>query len=566
MLQELRIRNLAIIDKLEIDFSNGLNVMTGETGAGKSIIVDALELVLGGRASAELIRTNADEAVVEAGFDIEGNNKIADLMSSFGIENDDSQIIIKRIVSRAGKNRIYINNSLTNLSTLSAIGDELIDIHGQHEHQSLLKTDKHIDILDAFGSAGYDKKIYELRRDVEGCYNKLRTLKERLSELENKEKNRIKEEEFLRYQIKEIEEAALNPKEDEELLSKKSVAANAGKLASLSNSAYEGLYENDAAVMKELSKILTAIKEIGKLDNRAEENAKLCETAVFQLEEVADFLRGYSEKIEFDADEFARIDDRLDLINRLKKKYGNAIEDILLSLEEAKKRLQAMEKLDEDIGNIKADIDKEGRDVSILAIELSKKREKVAKDIEKKVEAELSDLDMKKTRFVVKMWKESGSDTVDGFSLTSKGIDKIEFLISPNLGEEPKSLSKIASGGELSRIMLALKAILADADSVPTLVFDEVDAGIGGGVAETVGERLKRIAKGHQVFCITHLPQIAGYADNHYFVEKKAEGSRTITKVVKLKEDGRVKELARMLGGKKITETTLKHAGEMLRQ
>ena len=565
MLQELRIQNLAIIDKLEIDFSNGLNVMTGETGAGKSIIVDALELVLGGRASAELIRTNADEAVVEAGFDIEGNNKIADLISSFGIENDDSRVIIKRIVSRAGKNRIYINNSLTNLSTLSAIGDELVDIHGQHEHQSLLKTDKHIDILDAFGSAGYDKKIYELRRDVEGCYNKLRTLKERLSELENREKNRIKEEEFLRYQIREIEEAALNSKEDEELLSKKSVAANAGKLASLSNSAYEGLYEADASVIKELSKILNAVKEISKIDNRVEETVKLCESAVFQLEESADFLRGYKEKIEFDADEFAKIDDRLDLINRLKKKYGSTIEDILLSLEEAKKRLQGMEKLDEDIGDIKAGIDKERKDASIISVELSKKREKVAKDIEKKVEAELSDLNMKKTRFVVKMWKESGSDTEDGFSLTSKGIDKIEFLISANLGEEPKSLSKIASGGELSRIMLALKAILADADSVPTLVFDEVDAGIGGGVAETVGERLKRIAKGHQVFCITHLPQIAGYADNHYFVEKKAEGSRTITKVVKLKEDGRVKELARMLGGKKITETTLKHAEEMLR-
>ena len=566
MLQELRIQNLAIIDKLEIDFSNGLNVMTGETGAGKSIIVDALELVLGGRASAELIRTNADEAVVEAGFDIEGNNKIADLISSFGIENDESRVIIKRIVSRTGKNRIYINNSLTNLSTLSAIGDELVDIHGQHEHQSLLKTDKHIDILDAFGSAGYDKKIYELRRDVEGCYNKLRSLKERLSELENKEKNRIKEEEFLRYQIREIEEAALNSKEDEELLSKKSVAANAGKLASLSNSAYEGLYEADASVIKELSKILNAVKEISKIDNRVEETVKLCESAVFQLEESADFLRGYKEKIEFDADEFAKIDDRLDLINRLKKKYGSTIEDILLSLEEAKKRLQGMEKLDEDIGDIKAGIDKERKDASIISVELSKKREKVAKDIEKKVEAELSDLNMKKTRFVVKMWKESGSDTEDGFSLTTKGIDKIEFLISANLGEEPKSLSKIASGGELSRIMLALKAILADADSVPTLVFDEVDAGIGGGVAETVGERLKRIAKGHQVFCITHLPQIAGYADSHYFVEKKAEGSRTITKVVKLKEDGRVKELARMLGGKKITETTLKHAEEMLRQ
>ena len=566
MLQELRIQNLAIIDKLEIDFSNGFNVMTGETGAGKSIIVDALELVLGGRASAELIRTGSDEAVVEAGFDIEGNNKIADLISSFGIENDDSRVIIKRIVSRAGKNRIYINNSLTNLSTLSVIGDELVDIHGQHEHQSLLKTDKHIDILDAFGSAGYDKKIYELRRDVEGCYNKLRSLKERLSELENKEKNRIKEEEFLRYQIREIEEAALNSKEDEELLSKKSVAANAGKLASLSNSAYEGLYEADASVIKELSKILNAVKEISKIDNRVEETVKLCESAVFQLEESADFLRGYKEKIEFDADEFAKIDDRLDLINRLKKKYGNAIEDIFLSLEEAKKRLQAMEKLDEDIGDIKAGIDKERKDASIISVELSKKREKVAKDIEKKIEAELSDLNMKKTRFVVKMWKESGSDTEDGFSLTAKGIDKIEFLISANLGEEPKSLSKIASGSELSRIMLALKTILADADSVPTLVFDEVDAGIGGGVAETVGERLKRIAKGHQVFCITHLPQIAGYADSHYFVEKKAEGSRTITKVVKLKEDGRVKELARMLGGKKITETTLKHAEEMLRQ
>ena len=565
MLQELRIQNLAIIDKLNIDFSNGLNIMTGETGAGKSIIVDALELVLGGRASAELIRTGADEAVIEAAFDMEGNKAIADLVSSFGIDNDDSRIIIKRIVSRAGKNRIYINNSLTNLSTLSIIGDELVDIHGQHEHQSLLKTDKHIDMLDAFGSAG-SSALYELRKDVEGHYNKLKALKERLSELENREKDRVKEEEFLRYQIREIEDSALKPREDEELLSKKSVGANAEKLASFSNNAYEGLYESDAAAMKELSKILNAVKEISKLDNRAEAAAKLCETAIFQLEEVADFLRGYSEKIEFDADEFARIDDRLDLINRLKKKYGSTIEDILLSLEEAKKRLQAMEKLDEDIEHIGAEIDKAKNDVTALAMELSKKREKVARDIEKKVEAELSDLNMKKTRFAVKMWKESGSDTADGFSLTSKGIDRIEFLIAPNIGEEPKPLAKIASGGELSRIMLSLKAILADADSVPTLVFDEVDAGIGGAVAETVGERLKSIAKGHQVFCITHLPQIAGYADNHYFVEKKVEGSRTITKVVKLNEDGRVKELARMLGGKKITETTLKHAEEMLKQ
>ncbi len=565
MLQELRIQNLAIIDKLEIDFSNGLNVLTGETGAGKSIIVDALELALGGRASAELIRTGAEEAVVEAAFDIEGNKAIADLASGFGIDNDDSRIIIKRIVSRTGKNRIYINNCITNLSTLSAIGDELVDIHGQHEHQSLLKTDKHIDMLDAFGTAA-SSALYELRKGVEAHYNKLKALKERLFELENREKDRVKEEEFLRYQIREIEDAALKPKEDEELLSKKSVGANAEKLASFSNIAYERLYEGDAAVMKELSKILNAVKEISKLDNRAEETAKLCEAAIFQLEEAAGFLRDYSEKIEFDADEFAKIDDRLDLINRLKKKYGSTIEDILLSLEEAKKRLQAMEKLDEDIGDIKTGIDKEKKDVSILSMELSKKREKVARDIEKKAEAELSDLNMKKTRFVVKMWKESGSDTVDGFSLTSKGIDRIEFLIAPNIGEEPKPLAKIASGGELSRIMLALKAILADADSVPTLVFDEVDAGIGGGVAETVGERLKSIAKGHQVFCITHLPQIAGYAGNHYFVEKKVEGSRTITKVMKLSEDGRVKELARMLGGKKITETTLKHAEEMLRQ
>ncbi|MBI5181748.1 MAG: DNA repair protein RecN [Nitrospirae bacterium] len=566
MLQELRIQNLAIIDKLEIDFSNGLNVLTGETGAGKSIIVDALELVLGGRASAELIRTGADEAVVGAGFDIEGNKAIADLMSGFGIDNDDTRIIIKRIISHTGKNRIYINNSLTNLSTLSAIGDELVDIHGQHEHQSLLKIDKHIDMLDAFGSAGFDKKIYELRRAVEDYYNRLKTLKERLLELENKEKDRVKEEEFLRYQIREIEEASLKPKEDEDLLSKKRVGANAGKLATLSNSAYEGLYESDAAVIKELNKALTAIREIGRLDSRAEEPARLCESAIAQLEEAAGFLRDYSQKIEFDSDEFIKIDDRLDLINRLKKKYGSTIEDILLSLEEAKKRLQAMEKLDEDIGDIKAGIDKAKKDVSVLAMELSRKREKVARDIEKKVEAELSDLNMKKTRFAVKMWKESGSDTVDGFSLTAKGIDRVEFLIAPNVGEEPKPLAKIASGGELSRIMLALKAILAEADDVPTLVFDEVDAGIGGGVAEVVGERLKRIAKGHQVFCITHLPQIAGYADSHYFVEKKAEGSRTITKVVKLKEDGRVKELARMLGGKKITETTLKHAEEMLRQ
>lgn len=565
MLQELRIQNLAIIDKLEIGFTEGFNVLTGETGAGKSIIIDALELVLGGRASSELIRTGVDEAVVEAAFDIGDNKKLLDLIDSLGIGiAKGDNLIIKRIISRTGKNRIHINNSLTNLSTLTTIGDELIDIHGQHEHQSLLKTDKHIDMLDAFGNTVDGGGILKLRKEVGACYSNLKALEVRLSELENKERDRARQEEFLRYQIREIEEASLKPKEDEGLSAEKAVASNAERLSTLSNNAYGRLYEGDSPVLSELTKILASLNDINKIDSRMDEPLRLCQSAINQLNEVAKSMRDYAQRIEFDPERLTGIEDRLDLINRLKKKYGITIDEILLYLEKAKGELQTIEGLEEEMDGLKAEIEKVKKDVSHLSMELSKKREKAARDIEKKVEAELSELNMKKTRFVARMWKEAGNDTIDGFALTARGIDRVEFLIAPNVGEEPKPLTKIVSGGELSRIMLALKAILAEADDVPTLVFDEVDAGIGGGVAEVVGERLKTIAKGHQVFCITHLPQIAGYAESHYFVEKAIKADRTLTKAARLNESDRVKEIARMLGGKQVTETTLKHAEEML--
>jgi DNA repair protein RecN (Recombination protein N) len=561
MLKELNIKNFAIIDQLRVEFTAGLNVFTGETGAGKSIVVDALNLALGERASADLIRTGCQEAVVEAAFELNGRGApdVTALLSGQGIEMDPGEdLIVRRVLAASGKNKVYINGSLANLATLSALGASLADIHGQHEHQSLLSLERQMEMLDSFGN------LAALRNDLSATYFRLQDVRTKLADLEAGERDRAQREDMLRFQKSEIEAAMLKPGEDAELASEQKLLANSEKLAELSRAADEALYSADNSVLSGLKKAITGIREIAAIDNRLAPALELCEAGRAQIEEVAREMSAYADRVEFDPDRLEQIGDRLDLIQKLKKKYGTTIEEIIEFGATASAGLDHMEQSAGEIERLTKEVQLIKSGLTARAQELTKKRGAAARELEKKIEAELSHLGMKKTTFLVKIVQEPGDDTFDGHKLGPRGADRIEFLISPNPGEDPKSLAKIASGGELSRIMLALKTILVEGDSIPTLVFDEVDAGIGGAVAEEVGKRLKRVAVKRQVFCITHLPQIASMATSHYGVSKSVKRDRTSTEVRLLEEKERVDEIARMLGGKTITEATIKHAEEMI--
>ncbi len=556
MLRELRIRNFAIIDELHPTFGEGLNILTGETGAGKSIIIDAVGLALGERASSEVIRSGCDEAIIEAIFQIKEDSKAFARLKKMELLTNGDELFVKRIISKEGRNRLYLNDNLINLSTLADLGEELIDIHGQHEHQSLLKTDTHIDILDA--SSG----LLEERKRLEEGYKRWRDLQREISDLRGKEMEATRQEEYLRFQQKEIMDAQLKVGEDEELEREKKILGSAVRLSELSDTIHQRLYSDEGAMVEELKKIINNMREIFAIDDSLSDTLRLCQEAAIQLTEVANNLRDYRDKIEPQPERLEAIEERLDRINRLKKKYGRNIDDVLHYLEKIDQELSVTEKRGEQIERLEKEKALIEGEVFRLAKELSLKRRKGAEGIQKKVERELAEIQMGRTRFLVRIKDGEGDE---GQRITPKGIDKVEFLISPNPGEEPRPLVKIASGGELSRVMLAIKVVLAKADKIPTLIFDEVDAGIGGAVAEVVGRKLKLLSNSHQVFCITHLPQVASFADNHYKVEKVSASERTVVHVAEMKGQERIGEIARMLGGKRITETTFKHAAEMLR-
>jgi DNA repair protein RecN (Recombination protein N) len=561
MLKELNIKNFAIIDQLRVEFTPGLCVFTGETGAGKSIVVDALNLALGERASADLIRTGSPEAVVEAAFELDGRGmkEIAALLDEQGIEmHAGEDLIVRRVLSSGGKNKVYINGSLANLATLAALGANLADIHGQHEHQSLLSPERQLDMLDSFG--GLDG----LRDEVAGIYRRLMDVRKDLAEFEAGERDRAQREDLLRFQKNEIESATLKPGEDVELAGEQKVLANSEKLAGLAALIDEAVYSADGSALANLKKAIDGLKEVVELDKRLAGTLELCRSGRAQIEEAAREISTYRDGLEFDPARLEQISDRMDMIQKLKRKYGSTVEEILEFGEKVSSELERMERSSEEIEKLKSKIQAIKFGLTDKANELTKKRRAAARDLEKKVETELGHLGMKKTAFSITILQEPGGDTLNGLKLGPRGVDRVEFLIAPNPGEEPKPLARIASGGELSRIMLALKTILVEGDSIPTVVFDEVDAGIGGAVAEEVGKRLRRVAAKRQVFCITHLPQIASMATSHYGVAKSVKKDRTSAEVRLLDEQERVDEIARMLGGRTITEATIKHAEEMI--
>jgi DNA repair protein RecN (Recombination protein N) len=565
MLQELRIENIAIIDKLKLSFSPSLNILSGETGAGKSIIIDALSLLLGGRISQELIRTQAEEAVVEALFDISGQEESKRRLKERGFP-EEKTLLLKRVISRAGRNRVYINGSLATLNILSEISKGLVDIYGQHEYQSLIQEDKHIDILDEFGD------LLPLRSEIGALYHKLGELSREYHRLKQSEENRREREALLQFQSQEIGAAGLSPGEDENLENERRVLMNAGRLLEATSQGEELIYSAEGSVVEKVGELTNRIKELTSVDHHLQSLAEALESSRYQLEDIASSLRQYAGKISFEPDRLEKVEARLDAINKLKKKYGTTIADILQSKERIDKELEEFGGREEKITEINREL--EGLKSRALAQSqsLSKQRQRVAQQLSKKVEAELSTLGMKKTVFRINIEQEQavkGQDSrgkieIEGFSLGPQGIDQVEYLISPNIGEEPKPLSKIASGGELSRIMLALKRILLKVGEVATMIFDEVDAGIGGAIAEVVGKKLKEVADGSQVLCVTHLPQIACYADTHYYVSKTVEGKRTITTVKKLAEQERIEEISRMLAGLKVTDKSRDYAREMV--
>lgn len=559
MLREIHIKNFSIIDNVHIEFGEGFNVLTGETGAGKSIIIDALSLALGERAAGDFIRSGEKEAVVEAFFDVAP--KVLDpatrnFLDDNGINADDG-LILKRIISAKGRSRAYINGSMVNVQNLSDVSRAIIDVHGQYEHQSLLFPDKQLDLLDIYGG------LLKERREVEGLYENLHELKRRISGLEQKEKDRAQRLDILEFQISEIGAADLSPGEEEKLAEEENILGSAVHLAELSNRAYESLYSSDASSITVLSDILNDLKEIAEIDARANEPVRSVEEALPLLEETGYFLRDYKDSLDFDPGRLEQVQERLEMIKRLGKKYGGSVREIIEFKEKAEEELEGLRHSEEELGSMKAELDELKGVFTKKAGQLSKKRNNISKKIESEVIAQLNELSMPDTRFAVRITQEEGEDTTDGLKAGSSGIDSLEFLISPNVGEDLKPLAKIASGGELSRIMLALKVILAKGDEMPVLVFDEIDAGIGGRTAGTVGHKLKGLSSYHQVICITHLPQIASYADGHLKIEKRAEKERTTVAVNKIKKDERTEEIARMLGGK-ISKVSLKHAEEML--
>jgi DNA repair protein RecN (Recombination protein N) len=563
MLVELHIENLAIIDHLRIDFNEGLNVLTGETGAGKSIILNALNLILGDRVKDDIIRSHEEEGVVEALFDISAKPLIRQWLAEKGIEAGDT-LVIKRVVSRKDKTKIYLNGSLATLQMASLIGEELLNIYGQHQHQILRRVENHLEILDEFG------ELLPLKAEFQQVYKEHRGIEKRLQGLKDEKERGERERDLWAFQLKEIEAAHLIPGEEEELKQERHLLKNAQRLMQLAGSSERLLYSEAGSVVERLGTVERDIEALAELDPSVTPLKETISSALMQAEEASRELKGYLAKIDLDPNRLEEIEVRFDELQRLMRKYkASTVEEILAYQEQIARGVQGTADLEAEIAQLeKKKKEGEGK-VRDVARRLSQKRREAAQQLKQEIETELATLAMERTTFEIQMQELSaGGDTVkvDELITGPRGAEEVEFLISPNIGEEPRPLSKIASGGELSRIMLAIKKILTKGSSDQTLVFDEVDAGIGGQTAEVVGHKLRDLAHYHQILCVTHLPQIAAFGQTHYQVSKREDQGRTMTSVERLQGDMVVDEIARMLGGTGESPVSRTHANEMLQK
>ncbi|HHV96656.1 MAG TPA: DNA repair protein RecN [Clostridiaceae bacterium] len=574
MLLRLEIRNFALIDELDIELGEGLNILTGETGAGKSIIIDSINMLLGERFSKEFIRTGQEKAFLQAVFCV-NNQKFQDIYEKYGIEPEsDGTLLISREYSLSGRNVCRVNGRIVTVSMLKEIGERLIDVHGQYDNQSLLKEENHIELLDAFGG----EEIQRLRNEFFQLYIKRKEIKKRLQELIGDEKYRERKIDLLKYQINEIKSAKLKTGEDEELHRQRVILSNSEKIADTIEDVYNILYIGDDIVNSVYDRIDEAIYRLGAIsvfDPLYEQIKQNLEEIKYQMEDIRENIRYAKENIEYDPVALEQVEERLDLIYKLKKKYGNTIQDIIEYCKNSEIELDMLLKSEEYITELQKQLIDNEKALYDIGVKLNEKRSKAAALLESRICNELEELEMKNTKFKVNIEMISRNDDNETDSKESRlntkeikfnenGLDKVQFLISTNPGEPLKPLSKIASGGEMARIMLAIKSILAEVDKIPTLIFDEIDIGISGKASQRVGEKLSFISRNHQVICVTHQAQIACMADNHYLIEKVTRNNITTSKVTKLYGEKIVDEISRILGGDVITQHTRNLAIEML--
>ena len=566
MLHEIHIQNYAVIEKLAVEFHAGLNLLSGETGSGKSILVDALGLALGGRASADVIRSGEERALVTAVFRADEPARRTILWNGWLEENglaggEESEIIVRREVQSNGKSRMLVNDQPVTVAAVRTLASMLVEVHGQSEHVELLARDAQLILLDQFtGSDALLEKVGEL-------FARRRELEREVANLSQNEQDRLRTIDLLSFQTRELDQANLEPGEDAKLEEEKRVLANLEKIRAAAGNAYHDLYDDEGSAGSRVGAAARAIVELRRYDASFEQYLEPLASARATIEDLAIFLRDYLGRLNANPHRLEEIEDRLALLDRLKRKYGKTIEAMIAYRDEARRQLAGLEHADERRSGALRELEKAAADYLDAARELTERRREAAQKMVKLVREELAQVGMEKTRFEIHF------ETLAQEQGTASGVDEIEFLISPNPGEELRPLEKIASGGELSRLMLALKTVVGRGKekrarrTLPTFVFDEVDAGIGGRVAESVGQRLKRLARDTQVLCVTHLAQIACFADHHYFVEKLERAGRTVTAVRYLPSgEERAAELARMLSGSRVTDAALKHAQTMLKQ
>ncbi len=563
MLLELRLENYAVIDNLAVEFAPGLNLLTGETGAGKSILIDALALLLGDKASAEIIRSGTDRAVVAAVFESDGASAkaVGAILDENGVDVAEGGVIIRREISSGGKGRVFVNNQPATVAVLRQLAPHLATVHAQNESILAFDAAARLALLDAF--AGSDLEA------VSKAHAEWKRIRTRMEELQQDEQDRLRLVDLWTYQKREIDDAKLQAGEDERLEGEKRVLANAEKIYNAAMNAFDLLYEGDGSTSSTLRAAQKQVEELTRYEPKFQDAMAALESARICVEDVGATLRDYAGGIHASPEHLAQVEDRLALLDRLKRKYGPTLEDVIKFGEDVSRKLSEIENKDELLRQLRSDLAKAAEEYLRSALELSKRRHQAAQKLEKQVEAEVNDLAMKATFRI-----EICSEEAEG-NWTESGLDQVVYLIATNPGEPLRRLEQIASGGELARVMLALKVVVEGGAAGPrrkrssgsqrTLVFDEVDTGIGGRAADAVGKKLKTLSRANQVLCVTHLPQIATFADHHYLIEKTESGGRTRTTVRLIEGGERTDEVARMLSGAKLTETSRKHAEQMLK-
>ena len=565
MLRELAIRNLAVLEEARVVFAPGLNVLTGETGAGKSIVIDALLLIRGARAQPDLIRTGAESASVEAVFEVPATGPVAAALDEAGHAAPDGQLVVKRELQRSGRHRVFVNDSAATVALLERLGDLLVEIHGQHEHQRLMEPARQLDVLDRF--AGCE----EARAKLGALWRRWEAARAEQARLRDEAREGARKEEMYRWEISEIDAVQVREGEEDDLRAERRRLQNAERIFAGLQEVMDLLHEGQQGAGPGIGRAVSILREISRFDPDAGAPIEALEGAQAYIEDAVARVRGLRDRSVMDPDRLRQIDERLDAIGSVRRKYGETPAAIARYREEIAQALDRIERHDAIALETEREVAAAAESAAREAAVLSEARARAAKRLETMIQRELRALGMEHARFRAPLRRESAKDgdlssAPGGWRLGPRGAETVEFLLSANPGEELKPLAKVVSGGELSRTMLAIKTILAAAEDVASMVFDEVDAGIGGGVAEVLGRKLKAIAARHQVLCVTHLPQVASFADRHYAVRKRVERGRTVTEVKALGADERVEEVARMLGGETVTETARRHAREMVKQ